>query len=97
MMHQTFGEMDGMIAPIQIQNCWFDCCTNWMKSCVMRFDSISTCLSVEKQMYHNFLSRIKRVSLTKWVAGFCEFFIDPVFGVTFVALTQENAEIEHIS
>ena len=50
-----------------------------------------------KQMYNNFLSRVKRVSLPKGVAGFCEFFIDPAFGGTFVALTQENAGIEHIS
>ena len=74
-----------------------DCCNFSLKSCVMRFDSISTCFSVEKQMYHNFLSRIKRVSLTKWVAGFCEFFIDPAFGATFVAFSPENAEMEHIS
>ena len=48
-------------------------------------------------MYHNFMSRIKRVSLTKGVAGFCEFFIDSAFGATFVAFSPENAKIEHIS
>ena len=44
-------------------------------------------------MYHTFLSRIKRVSLTKGVAGFCEFFIDLAFSGTFVAFHQRMLKL----